>query len=359
MQFEQASDGTVVTSGAFCDYVKYFKVIERILTYVLDSPNSPVPQGDFLEELQGQMTEYLEEKNGKKLSHDDKERISEYFNNLFAAIKAFLFNQLSLQDRGLLYALSQNHAELVQIKSFLERFHMQEQSLAALQEQLQRFTEPRRTEDHLLEKLDAWNSREIKALGEHYNPDVNISLSVTEVFQGATLDDSFKARFLEKTDQFLLSMRHDYSKEICQLCSGVMQAVTELDFLNLKKDVIDHILSLTDDILAALSKKIDAYYKAEDKKALRDDLYQLSQGQIAADEFKSYLASAPVQAAVTPYVVLVGDGGTGKSHLIADFIESRMASGQASLLLLNQSITSSVDVLSSLPGWIGCSGNYI
>lgn len=359
VQFEQASDGTVVTSGAFCDYAKHFKVMERILTYVLEPSDSPVPQEDFLEELHGQMTEYLEEKNRKKLSHDDRERISEYFNSLFTAIKTFLFNRVSLQDRGLLYALSQNHAELVQIKSFLiERFHMQEQSLAALQEQLQRSTEPRRTEDHFLEKLDAWNSREIKALGERYNPDVNISLSITEVFQGATLDNSFKARFLEKTDQFLLSMRHDYSKEICQLCSGVMQAITDLDFLNLKKDVIDHILSLTDDILAALGKKIDAYYKTENKKTLRNDLYQLSQSQIAADEFKSYLTSAPVQAAVTPYVLLVGDGGTGKSHLIADFIESRMTSGQASLLLLSQSITNGVDVLSSLPGWIGCSGNY-
>lgn len=358
-QFEEANDGTVVTSGAFCNYVKHFKVMERILTYVLDPSDSSLPQEDFLEELQGQMTEYLEEKNGKKLSYDDKERILKYSNSLFAAVKTFLFDQVSLQDRGLLYALSQNHAELDQIKSFLmEQFHMQERSLAVLQEQLLCFMESRRTEDNLLEKLNAWNSREIKALGERYNPDVNISLSITGVFQGATLDDSFKSRFLEKTDQFLLSMQHDYSKEIRQFCSGVAQAVTELDFLNLKKDDIDHILSLTDEILAALGKKIDAYYKAEDKKALRDTLYQLYQSQIAADEFRTYLTSAPVQAAVTPYVVLVGDGGTGKSHLIADFIENRMTSGQASLLLLNQSITSGVDVPSSLPGWIGFSGNY-
>lgn len=64
-QFEEANDGTVVTSGAFCNYVKHFKVMERILTYVLDPSDSSLPQEDFLEELQGQMTEYLEEKNGK------------------------------------------------------------------------------------------------------------------------------------------------------------------------------------------------------------------------------------------------------------------------------------------------------
>lgn len=359
IQFERENDGTVITSGAFCAYVKNFKVLERILTYVLDPSDCSVPQEDFLKELQGQIAEYIEEKNGKRLSCNDKERIMEFAASLLASVRAFLFEQVSLQDRGLLYILSQNHTELGQIKRLLtERFHMQEQAIEALREQLAHLLESRRTETALPERLNAWNARQIKALGERYNPDVNIPLHTTEVFEGAALDNSFKTRFLENADQFLLSLRNDHSEEIRQICSAAAQAVMELDFLHLKQDNIDHILSLVDAILEILSKKIDEYYKTEDQKPLQDTLYQLCQRQTAAEEFRTYLTGAAVQAAAAPYVVLTGDGGTGKSHLIADYIESRMASGQASLLLLSQSIKNGDDVLSRIPGWIDCGGDY-
>lgn len=305
------------------------------------------------------MTAYLEEKTARVLLWNDKERVTAFLTGLLSLGKKFLLDQISLQDRGLLYVLCLNNIEIEQIKQILiERFQIQEQRIALIQKQLTSLMEAREIEDETIEKLNSWNSREIKNLGNRYNPDVNIPLNIMDVFQGAALDPQFKHCFLEKADQFLISMRDVPSKELQQRCSAIEQIVTELDFFNFNKDNIDRLLSLVDDILAILARKIEECYQTKDKKSSNSTIYQLYRKQALADEFRDHLISDPVQAAVSPYIVLTGDGGVGKSHLIADYVESRMASGQASLLLLCQSILAEDDFLSSLPDWIGCSVSY-
>ncbi len=358
-QFERENDDTIVASGAFYTYIRNYRVAESVFTYVLDSFDSTVSEEDFLENIRSQMVAYLEEKAAHALSWNDREQITTFLTGLLSMVKEFVFGQTSLQDRGLLYALCQNNIEIEQIKQILvDRFQIQEQSIALIQEQLSSLKKAHEAEDDITEKLNSWNFREIKNLGDRYNPQVNIPISIAEVFQGATLGPKFKRCFLEKVDQFLVSMRGAESEELQQRCSTIEQIVMERDFFDFKKSNIDQLLSLVDDILTTLARKIDECYQTDDKKLLDDTIYKLYRKQTFAGEFRDYLISNPVQAAVSPFVALVGDGGVGKSHLIADYVESQITAGQASLLLLCQSIVKEGDFLSSLPEWIGCTVAY-
>lgn len=359
IRFEQENDGTIITSGAFYAYTQHYHVVENILSCVLNPFDTSISEKDLLKKIESEMAIYLEEKTAHTLSWSDKEQIKAFLTSLLSSAKNFLFNQISSQDRGLLYVLCQNNIGIDQIRQILvQQFQVQEQRIALIQDQLSFLMEAYETEDDTTEKLNSWNSREIKNLGDRYNPEVNIPLNIMEVFQGATLNPQFKHCFLKKVDQFLISMRGVDSKKLQERCSVVGQIVTELDFFDLKKENIDRLLSCVDDIITALAKKIDECYRAEDKKSLNSIVYQLYRMQALADEFRDYLISNPVQAAVSPYIVLTGDGGVGKSHLIADYVEKQMASSQASLLILGQSILGEDDFLSSLPKWIGCTISY-
>lgn len=359
IRFEQENDGTIVTNGAFYAYTQHYHVVENILSYVLNPSGTSISEKDFLKKIESEMAEYLEEKTAHALSWSEKEQITAFLSGLLSMIKKFLFNQMSLQDRGMLYALCQNSLELRQIKHILiESFQIQEQYVTAIQDQLSSLLKADETEDDTTEKLNSWNSREIKNLGDRYNPEVNIPLNIMDVFQGATLDSQFKDCFLEKVDHFLISMRDVGSKELQERCSAVGQIVSELDFFDFKRDIIDRLLSHVDDILTILAGKIEECYQSEDKKALNSTIYQLYRKQTLADDFRDYLISDTVQAAASPFIVLTGDGGVGKSHLIADYVEKRMASKQASLLLLCQNILSIDDFLSILPRWIGYTASY-
>lgn len=361
IQFEKENDGTIATSGSFFAYIQHYHVVESVVSYMIHPFDASVSEKDFLENLGTQMTEYLEEKTTRKLSWSDKERITAFLTGLASMTKRFLLEQTSLQDRGILYALCQNHMELEQIKQILiEHFQVEDRRIALIQDQLFSLTKAQETEDAITKKLNSWNSREIKNLGNRYNPEVNIPLDITEVFQGADLDSQFKQRFLEETDQFLVSMRGTGFEELQQNCYAIERIVTGLDFFNFSQKDVTQLLSLVDDIEAALSAKIDECYQTEDegKGSLNSTIYQLYQKQVVADGYRNYLNSHSVQAAALPYIVLTGDGGTGKSHLIADYIVSRAVSGQAALLLLCQSIMREDDFLANLPRWIGCDISY-
>lgn len=359
MRFEQENDGTIVTSGAFYTYTQHYRVVENILSYMLNPFGISISERDFLEKIKSEMVRYLEEKTTHALSWSDKKQITAFLTGLLSMIKEFLFGQISLQDRGMLYALCQNNLELEQIKQILsERFQVQEQYVAVIQDQLTALMKTCETEDDIIEKLNSWNSREIKNLGDRYNPEVNISLNITEVFQGAALDPQFQQCFLEKTDQFLISIRGIASKEFQQKYSDIEQIVSKLNFFDFNKRNIDRLLSFVDDVLAVLTGKIEECWQTGDKRPQNSAIYQLYRKQALAEEFREYLTSDPVQSAVSPYIVLTGDGGVGKSHLIADYVEKRMASKQTSLLLLCQNILGEDDFLSVLPKWIGCAAPY-
>ena len=127
IEFEKQNDGTIITNGAFYSHIKHHNVIENIVVYVLDLSINTVTEDKFLNGLHKKMVTRIEETTGKRLSWNDSRLIREFLEHLLSTTKTYLFEQTSLEDRGLFYLLCQNQAKLDNLEQTVkEKFQMQE-----------------------------------------------------------------------------------------------------------------------------------------------------------------------------------------------------------------------------------------
>ena len=73
--------------------------------------------------------------------------------------------------------------------------------------------------------------------------------------------------------------------------------------------------------------------KLHDKSSKNNDelqnvIYKLNKVHNMLYEFTTYLNSSEISAVNNPYILLYGEGGIGKSHIIADTIMKRNSEGK-------------------------------
>ena len=309
--------------------------------------------GDMIERASARLSRVID--RGNKELH-----IRNFLTHLLTTTRAFLFQKISLEDRGLFYLVCQNNAKLEHLERIVkEKFQMQDQNVQQIVEQLSMAIQKSETEERIKAKMASWNSRQIKNLGNRYTPDLNIPVEIMDSLHGASVDQQFQNIFYDKVDKFLIAMRHTELSEINALCDAIEKYAIELNFFNITSSDIDVIISTVNAIKDFLTSKIEEYYEnPEGKKNFDSKAYQLYEKLGIANEFNDYLTNTTVRVAVSPYIILAGDGGVGKSHLIADYIDNCDSLGQTSLLLLGQQFSAGMDVLAILPTLLGCDITY-
>ena len=244
IEFEKQNDGTIITNGAFYSHVKYHNVIENIVAYVLEPSMNAVTEDEFLNCLHEKMVNRIEETTEKKLSWNDSRLIRNFLTHLLTTTRAFLFQKISLEDRGLFYLVCQNNAKLEHLERIVkEKFQMQDQNVQQIVEQLSMAIQKSETEERIKAKMASWNSRQIKNLGNRYTPDLNIPVEIMDSLHGASVDQQFQNIFYDKVDKFLIAMRHTELSEINALCDAIEKYAIELNFFNITSSDIDVIIS--------------------------------------------------------------------------------------------------------------------
>ena len=209
IEFEKQNDGTIITNGAFYSHVKYHNVIENIVAYVLEPSMNAVTEDEFLNCLHEEMVSRIEETTEKKLSWNDSRLIWNFLTHLLTTTRSFLFQKISLEDRGLFYLVCQNNAKLENLERIVkEKFQMQDQNVQQIVEQLSMAIQKSETEERIKAKMASWNSRQIKNLGNRYTPYLNIPVEIMDSLHGASVDQQFQNIFYDKVDKFLIAMRH-------------------------------------------------------------------------------------------------------------------------------------------------------
>ncbi len=186
------------------------------------------------------------------------------------------------------------------------------------------------------------NRVQIKNLGDRYLPDLNVELNIKNVFDALARNESFYRLLIEKTDKVLIGLKDLQLDRLNENTRKIYDYIKEFKVESVEPLQIEDILNEADAILRVIDNEIsDNYKKIHDKssknnEALQNDIYKLNKVHNMLYEYTSYLSSSEISAVNNPYILLYGEGGIGKSHIIADTIMKRNSDGKRSLLFLGQ-----------------------
>lgn len=207
--------------------------------------------------------------------------------------------------------------------------------------------------------LNDKNRQAIADLGGRYTPELNLKLDISKVFEGLGRTQAFFDIFYSHIDSFLIKgNRLRQCDEISTPLSVISQSLNDIANLYKKieisklsevptKKFIDNVsrcqlaISESESVLLDLreeSKKEGETNHYSDKYS--STLRELREFDYECNNLLAFINSITVRLANNPFLLLEGKAGIGKSHLLADVIKTRIASGYPSLFILGQQLTS-------------------
>lgn len=201
------------------------------------------------------------------------------------------------------------------------------------------------------------NKMAIGALGTRYTPELNVELDIAKTFDGLSRNTRFAERFksnllkCKKAWQWIHPAEDDRKSDAYD---DLEKKVTDL-IDECGKIVFDGIERLPIDILQTKIQSTSTAAQAfitylEDKPAKPDEkkdnshtISNVREFNYELSDFLGYLEEPECKVVNTPILLVSGDAGTGKSHLLADVVERRREDGRYSLLFLGQHFNAQED----------------
>lgn len=210
----------------------------------------------------------------------------------------------------------------------------------------------------------------IENLGPRFNKDLNFQLPIAKVFNDIAMDNLFFKRFLNLVDNWILEKGYRQRSNNIHLDkiesdnSLIKQKVTDwiqkLEHSVTKKIEIDWIL----DSLTVNNTQIDAkrtkLYKLQRKEEEKNkdvkreynyrppyetEIERLREISSSNEDFIENISNKiNINLANNPFLIITGDAGNGKSHLLGDIAKTRTKKKLPTLLLLGQQFVGSKNV---------------
>ncbi|MEL0612907.1 hypothetical protein [Marinomonas arenicola] len=222
------------------------------------------------------------------------------------------------------------------------------------------------------EFTDSWfasnTEQSIADLGKRYTPNfyenLNVNLDISKTFAGLARGDKLKSDVEVVIDELLQlgqksvpieSLLKSEKNKLSQALDDLAQLFLSADFEGIEHIPQEGFQLLIQDIKSTLAGIGDYYYSEEEKLRKKNpdhnsryhkfgnqinDVYKSEQAAYKALEV---IGSDELALANNPFLVLKGDAGIGKSHLLADVITSRNKEGSQSLFLLGQHFVTEED----------------
>lgn len=211
---------------------------------------------------------------------------------------------------------------------------------------------------------DEWFQRNVETatanLGNRYTPAINFELEISKIFNGIAQDEKFEKQYHDKLDELLIKtkkVRSNYKddtlntlinrlNEYCLILERQFELLTSYENIKFDFNPIKNKLKEISNLFSDIENRIDELktLKTANKSTSADySLDYLRQAYPPLREFVDFIDSITVQLYNTPYLLLDGEAGIGKSHLLADISNIRIREGKHSILLLGQHFNSNDD----------------
>ncbi|HET8964432.1 MAG TPA: hypothetical protein VFM99_11060, partial [Chitinophagales bacterium] len=211
------------------------------------------------------------------------------------------------------------------------------------------------------QKLD----ENIKNLDKRYTPELNFDLPIAKIFDGISRDIYLNEQFNSYLDDLVKHYRKavthlkeakvkDHIDRIISTITTFRQQCEQIDYVEIStinnvglSSLLEDVRKIIDDLILKLYE-IDSTLKKEKKEKSK---YESDTNKFGWDieyfrklnssiyEFIEFLNSTTVLLSNNPFLLLTGEAGKGKSHLLADLAVKRRERNQFSILLLGQHFT--------------------
>ena len=221
----------------------------------------------------------------------------------------------------------------------------------------------------------------IKNLGPRFNEKLNFRLPIARMFNDLAKDSIFKTRLLRVFDNWLLARTYFSGGKGSELLQEI-----ESDLSSLKKSTVQWLSTINwsanqEIDIGEFIKSLDKLKEKIDSK--RDELYHLQAEELKKEEnknkdryhtlpydgplnilytlqkhnyhFESSLDKINVHVANHPYLVIHGEAGCGKSHLLGDIASDRNKKNIPTILLLGQLFRNGQNVWQNIISQLGLS----
>lgn len=203
----------------------------------------------------------------------------------------------------------------------------------------------------------------IDDLGKRYTPELNVKLEVSEIFEGLGRTEQFKRKVTKQFDQFLIKGKKVLKNqpEVKESLESLENAFDELQALFHNTDFLGTTSILVNDFEDLLNRSqsfvqgIYDYYITEERKVQKEkndyhyyhkhgtELRNIREFEHELSTFQNLIHSSSFKLANNPFLLLDGEAGIGKSHLIGDIVSRRIKKEHESVFLLGQHFVTEED----------------
>ena len=208
------------------------------------------------------------------------------------------------------------------------------------------------------------NKKAIDDLGTRYTPELNVELDIAKSFDGLSRNARFEERFKDNLNKFNqvwqrihVLAEDQQSDEYQKLLKSVTEIVHMAGGIAFGGIDVLPILALKSEIESA-SEKAQAFIKYLDAKQKQQNetkeknvkktdysyiIRDAREFYYETNRLSGYLDEVECKATNNPIILVDGEAGVGKSHLLADIVEGRRKDGQYSLFFLGQHFNAKED----------------
>ena len=230
--------------------------------------------------------------------------------------------------------------------------------------------------------------KSVKNLGPRFSEELNFKLPIAKVFNDLSFDNSFKSRFYKVLDKWLLENIYD------EFASESDLKYIDDEFFDLKEKVkkwgentpltieepisfvwlIEDIEKLNSKIDDEESKLYDLRQKEEKKireEKKENDSYRYNSrpydkeitrlgkiDRINRELINNLNGKINIQLSNNPILIIDGEAGSGKSHLLGDIASEKMKNGVPAILLLGQHFVDSRNVEDNVINLLGINCSF-
>ncbi|MFJ7971232.1 ATP-binding protein [Psychrobacillus sp. NPDC096389] len=336
--FQIKYEGSSVDTNTFQKFLNERENAYLIFEYVFGAKHKSQSKSDFIEYLSSLAIQSINDfrRNAKLNELSNDSAVNAYFADLLKYLEIIRDSKFKTNEMQIIANIQSSIVEGNEdLKRYLEKNFYELEQISLI----------KKYDDEYLNKL---LNRNISDLGKRYNAEANVTTKYNKIFNSLIANDLVSKEFGNSFENLKTNVRELEIKFTLHLSDSQIKKNFITDFLSnlnawnyhsiefYSKENKDRFLSEIDKFSTGLDKLRYKMYEEEFDEIESIILREINRIHTVIRDIHEKVTLFNLDLIEEPYLLFYGDGGIGKSHLLADNSKELMANGHSVLLYLGQ-----------------------